>query len=150
MGAAQRLSYSLIGDTVNVASRLEGLTKRYGVSIAIGSALQAQLPEFATLELDRVRVVGRDAAETLYTLLGDETLATDPDYQRFAEGHAALLDAYRARNWRGAKRRIKKLSAQAELYGMAEAHAALSARITAYARTDPGPDWDGTYQATEK
>lgn len=150
MGAAQRLSYSLIGDTVNVASRLEGLTKRYGVSIAIGSTLQAQLPEFATLELDRVRVVGRDATETLYTLLGDETLAADPDYRRFAEGHAELLDAYRARNWRGAKRRIKKLSGQAELYGMAEAHAALSARITTYARTDPGPDWDGTYQATEK
>ena len=150
MGAAQRLSYSLIGDTVNVASRLEGLTKRYGVSIAIGSALQAQLPEFATLELDRVRVVGRDAIETLYTLLGDETLAVDPDYQRFAEGHAAILEVYRARDWRGAKRRIKRLSAQAEQYGMAEAHAALSARIDGYVRSDPGPDWDGTFQATEK
>lgn len=150
MGAAQRLSYSLIGDTVNVASRLEGLTKRYGVSIAIGSALQAQLPKFATLELDRVRVVGRDTTETLYTLLGDETLADDPDYQKFAGGHAAILEAYRAKDWRGAKRRIKRLSAQAEQYGMAEAHAALSARISAYARSDPGPDWDGTFQATEK
>ena len=79
-----------------------------------------------------------------------ETLAADPDFQGFAQGHSAILQAYRSRDWRGAKRRIKRLSAQAAHYGMADAHAALAARIDGYVRSDPGPDWDGTFQATEK
>ena len=66
MGSRQHLAYSLIGDTVNVAARLEGLTKQYGVPIIVGDTMAEHLGAFALIELDCARVVGRDEAETLF------------------------------------------------------------------------------------
>src|SRR5690606_9928741 len=91
MGSRQRLSYSLIGDTVNMAVRLEGLTKQYSVPIIVGSSLAGHLGDFALLELDRVRVVGREAADSIFALLGDESMAESPDYQSLVAGQAEFL-----------------------------------------------------------
>jgi adenylate cyclase len=80
MGADQRFDYSAIGDPVNVASRLEGETKGYGVPIMIGETTAQSVPHFAILELGSIRVRGRVGESKVFALLGDETRAAAAEF----------------------------------------------------------------------
>ncbi|MFK8251546.1 CHASE2 domain-containing protein [Ancylobacter terrae] len=95
-GSVKRFDYSALGDTVNLASRLEGATKFYGVVLLATDATHDLAPDLAWLEVDTTRVKGRSQPVRIFTLVGDAAFAATPAYRDLAEAHGAMLGAYRA------------------------------------------------------
>jgi adenylate cyclase len=146
MGSAQRLTYSLIGDTVNLAARIEPLTKRYGVEIALGEDFRRQIPGFATVGLDRVRVAGRDTPEEIFALLGDEVLAGEVEFRRFAQWHEAMLAAYRSGDWAEARRLVELGDASAREFGLIPLYRLYRERLSG----EPPKGWSGVSEGVAK
>jgi len=103
LGSEMHFNYSVLGDAVNLASRLEGESKVYGVPIVIGEETEKLAKGFATLELDNVPVKGKRELTRIYALLGDRTLGEDPVFLTFRVHHMKMLAAYRDQQWRAAR-----------------------------------------------
>ena len=152
MGSLKRLAYSCVGDAVNLAARLEGQTKAYGVKNLIGSATAAGLKGFAAIEIDSVAVKGRTQPETIFTLAGDEEIAALPEYEMVAGAIAGARFAYLEQLWDAAEEAFKEV-AKLPKVGCFEPEPfaeAFLARIGEYRENPPGEDWDGVYVATTK
>ena len=104
MGSIQRFDYSALGDEVNIASRLEGSSKQFGVDIVASAATRDEAPEFAWLEIDHVKLKNKTRSVAVYALAGDPDYAASEGFRRLLAAHEDMLAAYRARKFATAKR----------------------------------------------
>jgi len=151
MGSDFRFNYSVLGDTVNVASRLEARTKDYRVPLVIGSRTAEKAKgRFVVMEIDLIRVKGKKQPEAVFTVLGRAELAEDPRCRMLRELNARMLAAFRRQQWGEATElieRCRKAAAGFEVDGLYDMYVG---RVATYRAAPPPSDWDGIYEADTK
>src|SRR5215472_1074683 len=151
LGSDLRFNYSVLGDPVNVASRLEGQTKFYGVPIIIGSRTGDKAKEkFAVLELDLVTVKGKTQSETVYTQLGREEVAGDIRFQELRKLWSTMIYCYRSRDWEGALEALELCRLAEHNFGLGMLFDLYATRIREFQASAPPADWTGVFVAETK
>jgi adenylate cyclase len=143
MGSHSRFDYTAMGDTINLASRLEGACKQYGIPILVGESTFLMVKDvILAREVDLIRVVGKSKPERVYQILGEKNLASPEMLERVEDFHLAL-NFYRERNWTEAL----------ELFGKDKEDklsAVYISRIESFRQNSPPDDWDGIYDLKTK
>ena len=146
MGSKQRKAYTAMGDAVNVASRLEGRTKHYGVGILVGEASRKLVQDVVFKEIDRIKVKGKDEALTIYEPIGMETHIEKKIHDELKLWHQTLRQ-YRSQQWDQVEvslLNLQRMNPDCYLYRL------YADEVSAKRRNPPAANWDGVTAFDEK
>jgi adenylate cyclase len=151
MGSDLKFNYSVFGDSVNVASRLEGQSKEYGFPIIVGSKTALAVKDkFAILELDFIMVKGKKEPEVIYAIAGREDVAQSGRFQRLRNLTIEMLACYRNRDWEGALAAIERGRKTDEANALELLYDLYEARIRDFQQAPPPEGWNGAFALLTK
>ncbi|MCJ7597147.1 MAG: adenylate/guanylate cyclase domain-containing protein, partial [Methyloceanibacter sp.] len=149
LGSETRFDYSVIGDNVNIASRLEGQSKTYDVGTVVGESTTARAPDFAFLELDLLKVKGKTEATRAFALVGDSDVKNSKKFIELNDLHQKFLARYRAQDWEAAETLSRKCEKLNTVH-LDRVYELYRERIAHFRQNPPPPDWDGATEALTK